>query len=46
VLRELADDPTRPTDSLPAAISHAADWEHHRRGGIDFDMLPLDEAID
>jgi len=46
VLRELADDATGPTAGLLAAISDTADWEHHRRSGIDFDMLPLGEAID
>jgi len=45
-LRGLADEAHGPTAGLPAAISHAADWEFHRRGGIDFEMLPLGEAID
>jgi hypothetical protein len=46
VLRELADEARGPTAGLLAAIEHAADWEYHRRGGIDFEMLPLGEAID
>ena len=45
-LRELADEARGRTAGLLAAISHAADWEYHRRGGIDFDMLPLGDAID
>ena len=45
-LRELADDAHGNAAGLVAAISHAADWEFHRRGGIDFEMLPLGEAID
>jgi hypothetical protein len=45
-LRSLADDAHGQTAGLLAAISHAADWEFHRRGGVDFEMLPLGEAID
>ena len=45
-LRSLADEAHGQTAGLLAAISHAADWEFHRRGGIDFEMLPLGEAID
>lgn len=44
-LRELADDATGPTAGLLAAISHAADHELHRRSGVDFDRLPLTQAI-
>jgi hypothetical protein len=46
VLGALADEANGQTAGLLAAISHAADWEFHRRGGIDFEMLPLGEAID
>ena len=43
-LRELA--PARGrVAGLLAAITHAADWESRRRDGIDFDLLPLGEAI-
>ena len=45
-LRALADEAHGPAAGLLAAISHAADWEFHRRGGIEFEMLPLGEAID
>jgi len=45
-LRSLADDAHGQTAGLLAAISHTADWEFHRRGGIDFEMLPLGDAID
>ena len=45
-LRSLADEAQGQTAGLLAAISHAADWEFHRRGGIDFEMLPLGDAID
>ena len=45
-LRSLADESHGQTAGLLAAISHAADWEIHHRGGIDFEMLPLGEAID
>jgi hypothetical protein len=45
-LRSLSDDAHGQTAGLLAAISHAADWEFHRRGGVDFEMLPLGEAID
>lgn len=31
---------------LLAWIEHAADWELHRRGGLDFPLQPPDEAID
>jgi hypothetical protein len=46
LLRQLADEAHGPTAGLLAAIEHAADWEYHRRGGIDFEMLPLGEAIE
>jgi hypothetical protein len=46
LLRELADDAMGPNSGILAAISHAADWELHRRGGIDFERLPLVQAID
>ena len=46
LLRQLADEAHGPTAGLLAAIKHAADWEYHRRGGIDFEMLPLGDAID
>ena len=45
VLRELAHEAHGQTAGLLAAISHAADWEFHLRGGIDFEMLPLVRAI-
>ena len=45
VLRELADGAHGHPAGLLAAITHAADWELRRRGGIDFEMLPLGEAI-
>lgn len=45
VLRKLADDAHGRTAGLLAAITRAADWEFRRRGGIDFEMLPLGEAI-
>jgi hypothetical protein len=46
VLRELADQAHGRTAGLLAAIEHASDWEWHRRRGVDFEMLPLGEAID
>ena len=46
VLRQLADEAHGPTAGLLAAIEHASDWEWHRRRGVDFEMLPLGEAID
>ena len=45
VLRELAGEAHGHPAGLLAAITHAADWEFRRRGGIDFEMLPLGEAI-
>ena len=45
-LQLLADDAHGQTAGLLAAISHAADWEFHRRGAVNFEMLPLGEAID
>lgn len=30
----------------PCRIAYAAEWEIHRHGGIDFDLLPLGEAIE
>ena len=45
-LRSLADEAHGQTAGLLAAISHAADWEFHRRGGIEFEMLSLGDAID
>ena len=44
-LRSLADDAHGQSAGLLAAISHAADWEFHRRGGLDFEMLPLGDAL-
>jgi len=45
VLREVADEARGPTAGLLAAIEHASDWEWHRRRSVDFEMLPLGEAI-
>jgi hypothetical protein len=45
-LRFLADDAHGQTTSLLAAISHAAEGEFHRCGGVDFQMLPRGDAID
>lgn len=45
-LRELADDAKGSTAGLLAALAHAADHELHRRSGIDFERLPLVQAID
>ena len=45
VLRELANVAHRRPAGLVAAITHAAHWEARRRDGIDFEMLPLGEAI-
>ena len=45
VLRELADDVHGRPAGILAAITRAADWEFRRRVGIDFEMLPLGEAI-
>lgn len=40
-LRELADDAAGPTAGFPAALAHIADYELHRRVGVDFEWLPL-----
>lgn len=45
VLREFANVPHRRPAGLVAAITHAAHWEARRRDGIDFELLPLGEAI-
>ena len=45
-LRSLADDAAGPTVGLLAALSHAADHELHQRSGIDFERLPMAQAID
>ena len=45
VLRELAGEARGHPAGLLAAITHAADWECRRRSGINFEMLPLGEAI-
>lgn len=45
VLCELAGETQGPTAGLLAAIEHAADREWHRRRGVDFEMLPLGDAI-
>lgn len=44
-LRELANAAHGRPAGLLAAITRAVDWELRRRGGIDFDLLPLGEAI-
>ena len=46
VLRQFATETHGPTAGLLAAIEHAAHWEYHRRGGSDFEMLPLGEAVE
>jgi hypothetical protein len=44
-LRELAGEARGHPAGLLAAITHAADWEFHRCGGIDIEMPPLGEPI-